>query len=422
MILIRGGRVIDTEKKEEREADVIIEGNRIAGIGHYEDDGTWEKVINAEGCVVAPGLVDVHVHFRDPGLTYKEDIRTGAAAAAAGGFTTVVCMANTKPVIDSTETLEYVLDKGRQTGIHVLSCAAVSVGMKGQELVDMEALKEAGACGFTDDGIPLMNGELLRQAMEQAARLDVPISLHEEDPAFIGNNGINRGETSKKLGIYGSPAVAEDSLVARDCMIALHTKARVNIQHISSAKALEAVRLAKKMGAKVTVEVTPHHFALTEEAVLTYGTLAKMNPPLRTEADRQALVKGLSDGTIDIIATDHAPHSREEKEKPLTEAPSGIIGLETALALAVTKLVDEGHLTMAELMAKMSLNPERLYGLECGYLAKGAPADLVIFDPNEPFTAGNFRSKADNSPFAGWQLRGRVHYTICEGAVVYSCL
>ena len=422
MILIRGGRVIDTEKKEEREADVIIEGNRIAGIGHYEDDGTWEKVINAEGCVVAPGLVDVHVHFRDPGLTYKEDIRTGAAAAAAGGFTTVVCMANTKPVIDSTETLEYVLDKGRQTGIHVLSCAAVSVGMKGQELVDMEALKKAGACGFTDDGIPLMNGELLRQAMEQAARLDVPISLHEEDPAFIGNNGINRGKTSKKLGIYGSPAVAEDSLVARDCMIALHTKARVNIQHISSAKALEAVRLAKKMGAKVTVEVTPHHFALTEEAVLTYGTLAKMNPPLRTEADRQALVKGLSDGTIDIIATDHAPHSREEKEKPLTEAPSGIIGLETALALAVTKLVDEGHLTMAELMAKMSLNPARLYGLECGYLAKGAPADLVIFDPNEPFTAGNFRSKADNSPFAGWQLRGRVHYTICEGAVVYSCL
>lgn len=422
MILIRGGRVIDTEKKEEREADVIIEGNRIAGIGHYEDDGTWEKVINAEGCVVAPGLVDVHVHFRDPGLTYKEDIRTGAAAAAAGGFTTVVCMANTKPVIDSTETLEYVLDKGRQTGIHVLSCAAVSVGMKGQELVDMEALKKAGACGFTDDGIPLMNGELLRQAMEQAARLDMPISLHEEDPAFIGNNGINRGETSKKLGIYGSPAVAEDSLVARDCMIALHTKARVNIQHISSAKALEAVRLAKKMGAKVTVEVTPHHFALTEEAVLTYGTLAKMNPPLRTEADRQALVKGLSDGTIDIIATDHAPHSREEKEKPLTEAPIGIIGLETALALAVTKLVDEGHLTMAELMAKMSLNPARLYGLECGYLAKGAPADLVIFDPNEPFTAGNFRSKADNSPFAGWQLRGRVHYTICEGAVVYSCL
>ncbi len=422
MILIRGGRVIDTEKKEEREADVIIEGNRIAGIGHYEDDGTWEKVINAEGCVVAPGLVDVHVHFRDPGLTYKEDIRTGAAAAAAGGFTTVVCMANTKPVIDNPETLAYVLDKGRQTGIHVLSCAAVSVGMKGQELVDMEALKEAGACGFTDDGIPLMNGELLRQAMEQAARLDVPISLHEEDPAFIGNNGINRGKTSKKLGIYGSPAVAEDSLVARDCMIALHTKARVNIQHISSAKALEAVRLAKKMGAKVTAEVTPHHFALTEEAVLTYGTLAKMNPPLRTEADRQALVKGLSDGTIDIIATDHAPHSREEKEKPLTEAPSGIIGLETALALAVTKLVDEGHLTMAELMAKMSLNPARLYGLECGYLAKGAPADLVIFDPNEPFTAGNFRSKADNSPFAGWQLRGRVHYTICEGAVVYSCL
>lgn len=420
MILIQGGRVIDTEKGEENRADVVIEGDRIAGIGSYADDGSYDRVIDAANCVVAPGLVDVHVHFRDPGLTYKEDINTGAAAAAAGGFTTVVCMANTKPVADNEEILKYVIEKGKKTGIHVLAAAAVSVGMKGQALTDMAALKKAGASGFTDDGIPLMDGELLRQAMEQAAVLDVPISLHEEDPCFIQNNGIHHGKAAEKLGVYGSPAIAEDSLIARDCMIAFHTGAKVNIQHISSRGGLEAVRLAKKMGARITAEVTPHHFTLTDEAVLQYGTLAKMNPPLRTEQDREALIQGLQDGTIDIIATDHAPHSTEEKAAPLTKAPSGIIGLETSLALGITQLVEKGYLTMTELMIKMSLNPARLYGLQCGRMTKGAAADLVIFNPNESFVAERFRSKADNSPFAGWQLKGKVHYTICEGKVVYE--
>lgn len=420
MILIRGGRVIDTEKREEKKADVVLEGGRIVGIGDYGNDGGYERLIDASGCVVAPGLVDVHVHFRDPGLTYKEDIHTGAAAAAAGGFTTVVCMANTKPVVDNVETLEYVIQEGRKTGIHVLAAAAVTVGMEGRELTDMESLKQAGACGFTDDGVSLMDGELLRQAMERASVLGVPISLHEEDPAFIKNNGIHCGKMAEQMGIYGSPAVAEDSLIARDCMIAFHAGARVNIQHISSKGGLEAVRLAKKMGVKVTVEVTPHHFTLTDEAILKYGALAKMNPPLRTEEDRQALIQGLQDGTIDIIATDHAPHSTEEKGKPLTEAPSGIIGLETSLALGITELVNKGYLTMAELMAKMSLNPARLYGLGCGRMAEGAAADLVIVNPDEEFTVDKFFSKACNSPFKGWNLKGNVHYTICRGRIVYE--
>ena len=357
MILIQGGRMIDPIKKVEQVGDVVIRDGKIDGIGVYENDGRYEQVINASGCVIAPGLVDVHVHFRDPGLTYKEDILTGANAAAAGGFTTVICMANTKPTVDNIDTLQYVIEQAKKTGIHVLASASISKGLKGETLTDMAALKEAGAVGFTDDGIPLMNGKLLQQAMEQAAKLGLPISLHEEDPCFIKHNGINHGSVSEKLEIYGSPSVAEDSLVARDCMIALDTGAKVNIQHISSAKAVEAVRLAKKMGANVYAEVTPHHFTLTEDAVLKYGTLAKMNPPLRTEADRQALIQGLQDGTIDMIATDHAPHSREEKSKALTEAPSGIIGLETALALGITELVEKGYLTLPELIEKMSLNP-----------------------------------------------------------------
>ena len=416
---IRGGRILDPFSGREEKADLLIEDGRIAAVGELPLE-PCESVFDASGLVIAPGLVDVHVHFRGPGLTYKEDIETGALAAAAGGFTTVVCMANTKPAADCPEILEYVLKKGAGTGIRVLSCGAVTRGLKGQELTDMEALYRAGAAGFTDDGIPILDERILRQAMEEAARLDVPLSLHEEDPALIENNGINRGRVSRKLGIGGSPCEAEIRLVERDCRLALETGARVNIQHISTAGAVEAVRRAKSLGARVTAEASPHHFSLTEEAVLEYGTLAKMNPPLRTEADRRAVIRGLQDGTIDLIATDHAPHSAEEKGRPLTEAPSGIIGLETALALGITNLVEPGYISLMELMEKMSRNPARLYGLTYRGIAAGSPADLVIFDENEIWTAGEPLSKSSNSPFLGHRLKGRVRCTICGGEIVYK--
>lgn len=422
MIWIRNAHVIDPTDKTEKNVDICISDGKITAIGeHLEFTVAREDVvIDASGYVVAPGLMDVHVHFRDPGLTYKEDIQTGARAAAKGGFTTVVCMANTKPPIDNVETLKYVLKEGEKTGIRVLSAASVSKGLMGAELTDMEALKANGAAGFTDDGIPLLNETLVKDAMEMAAKLNLPLSFHEEDPAFIVNNGINHGSVSEQLGIYGSPALAEDSLVARDLMIALHTKAPVNIQHISSKNSVKAVKFAKELGAEVYAEVTPHHFSLTEEAVLKHGTLAKMNPPLRTEEDRQALIQGLKDGSIDIIATDHAPHSTEEKAKGLKEAPSGIIGLETALSLGVTNLVRPGHLTMMELMEKMSLNPAKLYRIPFSGIQMDSPADLVIFDPDETWTVGEYVSKSVNSPFTGESLYGRVKYTICKGKIVYQ--
>ena len=414
---IRGGRIIDPVSGKDFIGDLILENGTIKAVGEQLNLDGCEDIIEV---AVAPGLVDVHVHFRDPGLTYKEDILTGAHAAAAGGFTTVVCMANTKPVIDNAETLQYVLNKGKETGIHVLSCACVTKGMQGKELVDMDALRAAGAAGFTDDGIPILDEEVLKAALIKAEELQVPVSLHEEDPKLITNNGINRGPVSEKLGIGGSPAEAEITMVERDCRLAEETGSYVNIQHISTAGAVEAVRASKRRGSHVTAEAAPHHFTLTDEAVLTYGTLAKMNPPLRTEADRQAVIEGLKDGTIDMIATDHAPHSIDEKGKPLTEAPSGIVGLETSLALGITELVKPGCLTLMELMRKMSQNPAALYHLPYRGIAEGAPADLVIFAADEEWKPESFCSKAVNTPFKGWNLTGRVHYTICDGKIVYS--
>ncbi len=429
MLLIKNGQVIDPASGTDQVMDIIAENGVISDMGcglaaRLEGNGLPEgvQVIDANGLVVAPGLIDVHVHFRDPGLTYKEDIHTGAAAAARGGFTTVVCMANTRPPVDNVETLEYVLAEGKKTGIHVLQAAAVTLGMKGQELTDMELLKAHGAAGFTDDGIPLLDGALVKRAMEEAARLDVPLSFHEEDPAFIMNNGINQGAVSRQLGIGGSPAVAEDTMIARDCMLALHTGATVDIQHISSGTSVRMVELAKGLGAQVMAEVTPHHFSLDETAVLEHGTMAKMNPPLRTARDREEILRGLREGVIDIIATDHAPHSQEEKSRPLTEAPSGIIGLETSLALGVTNLVRTGVLTLSQLLEKMTVNPAALYRLDKGRLAPGAAADLVIFDPEERWIVGEFASKAKNSPFIGEELWGKVKFTVCGGKIVYQDL
>lgn len=420
MILIQNARVMDPKTKLDKITDILIRDDVIEemGIIPVKED---VEILDAKGMIVAPGLIDVHVHFRDPGQTHKEDLITGSQSAMAGGFTTVVCMANTMPKVDTVDTLKDVVSRTKELPIHVLQASAVTKSFAGRELVDMEAMKEAGAVGFTDDGIPIMNAGILVKAMEEVKRLNMPISLHEEDPSLVIKPGVNAGKVAEELNFGGAPAVAEDSMVARDCMLALATGATVDIQHISSKNAVEMVRHAKAMGAKVVAEASPHHFTLTEDAVKTYGVMCKMNPPVRTEEDRQAIIRGLQDGTLEIIATDHAPHSTEEKEKGLENAPSGIIGLETALSLGITSLVKEGHLTMMELLEKMTINPAKLYHLDAGYVAVGGKADLVIFDENEVYTVGEqFASKSKNTPFIGWELTGKVKYTICNGKIVYS--
>lgn len=419
MILIKNGRVADPVTNMDGKMDVLLDGPKIVKTGQ-ELQAPDAQVIDASGLVVAPGLMDAHVHFRDPGYPEKEDIITGARAAAKGGFTTVVCMANTKPAVDDIDTLNYVQKKGEQAAVHVLQAAAITKGLAGKELTDMEALAHAGAAGFTDDGIALMDEGLLLSAMEKASELGLPISLHEEDKALILAQGVHQGRVSGMLGYGGAPRVSEDVMVARDCMLALHSGASVCIQHISSKNSVELVRTAKKLGANIHAEATPHHFTLTEEAVLKYGTNARMNPPVRTEEDRQAIIRGLQDGTIDMIVTDHAPHTAEEKALPLEEAPSGIIGLETSLGLGIRSLVEPGYLTLLELIRLMSSNPAGFYRMIPGSITEDAPADLVLFHEQELWRAEQFASKASNSPFLGWELPGKVYYTICAGRIVYE--
>ena len=420
MILIKNARVMDPESGFDQVTDILLDGKRIRQIGKVDDVSGIEQVIDASGMIAAPGLIDVHVHFRDPGFTYKEDLQTGSAAAAAGGFTTVVCMANTKPVVDSVDIYKEIEDRCEQLPIKVWQAAAVSKGFEGKELTDMDALYEAGVRGFTDDGIPLMDEKLVEEAMKKAKELDVPISLHEEDPAYIKQPGVNQGKVSEQLNYGGASYLAEAVMVKRDCELAVKTGAKVDIQHISSGVAVDYVKESKEKGANVYAEASPHHFTLTEEAVLKYGTLARMNPPLRTEEDRQRIIKGLQEGTIEIIATDHAPHSKEEKDKPLDQAPSGITGIETSLALGVTELVEKGYLSMMQLLEKMTINPAKLYNMEQGRLQEGKPADVVLFDPEEEWEVKEYKSKATNSPFTGWKLKGKVKYTICGGKTVYS--
>lgn len=423
MLIIRNGRIIDPASGLDGNGDIVIDDGRILSLGGKCEIplAQTDTVIDAGGKIVAPGLIDTHVHFRDPGLTYKEDIFTGAAAAAAGGYTAVVCMANTKPVADNEETVSYIVEKAKKAKIHVFTTAAVSKGFKGKELTDFRHLLECGAVGFTDDGIPLADAGFVESAMKLAAKLDVPVSLHEEDPAMVKQPGVNKGCVSERLGYGDASAASEYTLVERDCELALKTRAKVVIQHISAAESVEAVRKFWRRGAKIYGEVTPQHFSATEELVLEKGSLARVNPPLRTERDRQALLEGLKDGTLNIISTDHAPHSREEKARDIKEAPSGMIGLETALALGITNLVQPGHLDLMELLEKMTVNPAMLYNMDAGVLKEGGRADLVIFDENEKWTVkDSFYSKANNSPFIGMELSGRVKYTICGGKVVYE--
>jgi len=379
----------------------------------------YDDIVDAKGMIVSPGLIDIHSHFRDPGFTQKEDLVSGAHAAAAGGYTTVILMANTNPKIDSIESLAYIQEKAKDCPINILQEAALTIDFK-DRLVDMDLLHKAGAAGFTNDGVPVMNTKTLRDAMLKAAQLDTVIALHEEDNSLIDNHGINAGPIADKLGLKGAPRVSEDIMVARDCMLALETGACIDIQHISSGNAVDFIRYAKSIGVKVFAEATPHHFTLTEDDVLEYGVLAKMNPPLRSAEDRERIIAGLIDDTIEIIATDHAPHTADEKNVDFTKAPSGIIGLETALPLAVTELVMKNRLSMIHMLSKFTSNPARYYKLNKGNLQVGKPADVCIFDPNQEYIVDGFKSKSSNSPFLGRSLYGKVKYTIVGGDIVYK--
>ncbi len=423
-IMLRNIRLINPKSRTDEMVDILISKGEVTAIDIHAKSTIREIqadiVINGRGLIAAPGLVDVHVHFRDPGFTYKEDVHSGALAAAKGGFTSVVMMGNTKPAMDDPETIKDVLERAKKEKIRIYQVGNVTKELKGKELTDAGSLKTAGVVGLSDDGIPILDKDLLREAFEKAADLNLPVSLHEEDPQYIENNGINKGYVSDELNIGGSDRMAEISMVERDIELAGETGATINIQHISTKEAVGLVRTARSKGLNIHAEASPHHFTLTEDAVLEYGTMAKMNPPLRTEEDRMAIISGLKDGTIDMIATDHAPHSSEEKAKPIKEAPSGIIGLETALALGITSLVDKGYLTISELLNRMSTGPAGLYGFEAGEIRMGSPADIVIFDPNEEWIVTDFVSRSSNSPFINWRLKGKVKYTICGGEIVYK--
>lgn len=420
-VLIKNGKLINPATNFEGIVDISIQDGLIKEISPSisSDYFEYDDIVDAKGMIVSPGLIDIHSHFRDPGFTQKEDLVSGAHAAAAGGYTTVILMANTNPKIDSIESLAYIQEKAKDCPINILQEAALTIDFK-DRLVDMDLLHKAGAAGFTNDGVPVMNTKTLRDAMLKAAQLDTVIALHEEDNSLIDNHGINAGPIADKLGLKGAPRVSEDIMVARDCMLALETGACIDIQHISSGNAVDFIRYAKSIGVKVFAEATPHHFTLTEDDVLEYGVLAKMNPPLRSAEDRERIIAGLIDDTIEIIATDHAPHTADEKNVDFTKAPSGIIGLETALPLAVTELVMKNRLSMIHMLSKFTSNPARYYKLNKGNLQVGKPADVCIFDPNQEYIVEGFKSKSSNSPFLGRSLYGKVKYTIVGGNIVYK--
>lgn len=414
MLLIQNGTILDPYTDTQKPADILVgDDGIIHRIAQHIDTPEGTQIIDAAGCTVSPGLVDVHVHFRDPGQTEKEDIHTGAAAAAAGGYTTVVCMANTVPTCDSLETLQYVQDKAEKEPINILQACAVTKGLGGKELTDFETLHAAGAPGFTDDGINLTSGKLCLEAMRRAKALGVPLSFHEEDPAYVLSPGVNYGsEAAEKFGVLGAMRASEEEMVARDIELALMTGARVAFQHISSARSVALIREGKARGADIHAEATPHHLGMTEDDVLAFGVNARMNPPLRTETDRQALIAGLLDGTIDMIATDHAPHTAEQKNKPFDQSMSGITGLETAFSVCNSALVQTGRLTPMQLMRAMSANPARFYGLTGKAITEGNRAELMIANWDEDVVYTEYKSKSRNTPFTGLPLKGKVHGVI----------
>lgn len=421
MLLIKNGRVMDPKSKFDELADVLVDEGRIVKIAKDISD-TVEHVIDAKGSVVAPGLVDIHVHFREPGQTHKEDIHTGSLAAAAGGFTRVVMMANTNPTISTVDTLKEVLESSAKEAIHIHTNATITQNFDGKNLTDFKALYEAGAVSFSDDGIPLQSTKVVKEALDLAKELGTFIALHEEDPELNGILGFNEHIAQSAFHICGATGVAEYSMVARDVMIAYDRQAHLHIQHLSKAESVKVVEFAQQLGAPITAEVAPQHFSKTEDLLLERGAAAKMNPPLRTDKDRLAVIEGLKSGVISIIATDHAPHHVDEKNvEDITSAPSGMTGLETSLSLGLTHLVHTGELTLMNLLEKMTYNPSQLYQFDAGYLAEGGPADIVIFNPDEKrIVSEQFSSKASNSPFIGESLYGTISHTICNGKIVYQ--
>ncbi|MDU5324352.1 MAG: dihydroorotase [Peptoniphilus harei] len=420
-MIIKGGRVIDPLSKRDEVLDIKIEDGKIVEIvKDIEASSDKEEIIDARGKIVVPGLIDVHVHFRDPGQTHKEDLVTGSQAAIAGGFTSVVQMANTSPKIDSKEKIIEHYKRARDLPLKVFTVSALTKNFGDLELVDMEENFKRGALAFTDDGIPNRNSKLILEAMNRAKELGAIISFHEEDPELIEQNGINHSEVSDKLGIYGSPKIAETSFIARDVAMAIYTGAKISIQHISTGLGVDLVKFGKEMGANIYAEVTPHHIALNDSAVLEYGSLAKMNPPLRSEEDRLRIIEGLKEGTIEIIATDHAPHTAEEKSKEITKAPSGIIGLETSFSICYENLVLTKEISLMKLIELMSTNPARIYGLEGGEISQGKIADLAIIDLESEYKIDKYKSKSSNTPFKDKTLRGEVLYTISEGKIVFK--
>jgi dihydroorotase len=421
-MVLRGGRVIDPSSGRDEVADVVIRDGRIAGVGRNQGIPDGAEVHDVTGLVVAPGLIDLHTHLREPGQEDRETIATGTAAAAAGGFTAVCAMPNTDPPIDNQSAVGFVVKQAAAAGAaRVYPIAAVSLGQKGQQLAEFGEVVGAGAVAVSDDGHPVASGQLMRTALEYARAFGIPVADHCEEPTLAAGGVMHEGVVSTRLGLKGIPAVAEEIMVARDILLAGHTGGHVHLCHMSTRGSAELIRRAKESGLPVTAEACPHHFSLTHEACAGYDTNAKMNPPLREPEDVEAIRRALKDGTIDVIATDHAPHHYDAKEREFDDAPMGIVGLETALGLSLSLLVDGGFLTLPELVARMSTVPARIFHLPGGTLAAGHPADVVVFDPGARWTVDvtRFRSKSRNTPFAGWELAGRVVRTLVDGRTVF---
>jgi len=419
--LIKGGRVVDPANGIDGRKDILVEGKIISQVADQLEVSGEVVVIDAENMIVTPSLIDMHVHLREPGQEYKETILSGSRAAAAGGFTAVACMPNTNPVADNKAVVRFILDQAERVGlVKVYPIGSITKGCQGEELAEIGELKEAGVVALSDDGHPVVNSEIMRRALEYARMFNLTVIDHCEDPNLVAEGYMHEGYTATVLGLRGIPSAAEEVMVARDIVLAELTGSPVHIAHISTAGSVRMVREAKKRGVPVTAEATPHHFTLTDEAVIGYDTATKVSPPLRSAEDREAVLEGLKDGTIDVIATDHAPHAREEKEVEYAYAPNGMVGLETAVPLVVSRLINPGVLSWSQAVAKLTVNPAKVLNLSAGTLSVGAPADLTIIDPEKEAVVDpdKFYSMGKNTPFKGWKLKGWPVLTMVNGQIV----